>query len=271
MNYGNVKLTNELIMRSFISYALLLSGMILFSACSSDDDETTSSHKTASSPFVGYWKCKMEKGTTNILFYDNGTLLWNGSEYRWNYNENTALLSTTANDYQWEVTLVDSTAWSAIALWGNKSSVTNYRAEAGVSAKQILTDRKWEYNDTVYSFTSNSDESLSKFKITYRSGDNTYFLYNRDGFNTTSTKEYIADNKIIIKSNFTDYDVGPWTGRITATMTGVCNMTIENPYSYDNVRVSCHLASRYTAADGTLLSTSTNDMLLKPRNRNLNK
>ena len=256
-------------MKKIFTYVVLMMSMCLLTACPNDDDDDEGGARanTPSKPFAGYWKIKLEKGTTNMLFYNEGKLLHNGKEFIWNYDEKNQLLSTTDNDYQWEVTLADSTAWSGIALWGSKSSVTNYRAEARETAKQILTGRDWIYNDTVWKFVSDYD---SNYKLKYKSGDNERYLYNRDGFDVSSVKESIKQGRINIKAGYTDHDYsGYWTGnsQIIATVSGVCNIRIDNPYSYDNVRVTCHLTYRYVSSTGEVKSNTSKDMVLKPKAR----
>ena len=190
-------------MKKIFTYVVLFMGMCLFTACPNDDDDDDNRGKGASTPFAGYWKIKLEKGTTNMFFYDDGKLLYNGNQYIWKYDKSSGLLSTTANDYQWEVTLTDTTAWSGIALWGSKSSVTNYRAVAEETARQILTGREWVYNDTVWKFVY--DVGNFGFKLRYKSGSSENYLYSRDGFSVSSVKESLVNVRIDLTSSYMNH------------------------------------------------------------------
>ena len=258
----------EITMKKMFTYGVLLMGMCLFTACTGDDDDEDRSvnRVTLSSPFAGYWKIKLDQGTTNLFFYDDGKLLYNGNEYVWKYDKSTGVMSTTVNDYQWEVTLTDSMAWTGIALWGDKSSVTNYRAAAEETAELILTSRDWVCNDTTWRFAYDGG---NHFTLKYKSGDTENNIYTRDGFTISSVKESLVNGRINLKSDYRNYDYsGHWTGQseILATAYGVCDIRIDNPYSYNEVRVRCHLTYRYET-ETEVRSDTSKDMILRPKSR----
>lgn len=265
-NTKKLNLTNKImnkltvrVMKKYFTFSMLMMSMLMFTACNDDNEDTP-----PSSPFTGYWDIKLDKGTAKMFFYDDGKLQHNGREYTWKYDKTTRLLSTTDNDYQWEVTLTDTTAWAGVALWGNKGSVTNYRADPKLTAAHILTNRKWEYNDTIWKFKYNS----GVLKLVYESGDRESHVYSQEGFGIKQAKESVVKGQINIESSYQNHDYnGYWTGSggIIATVSGVGNIRIDNAYSYNNVRVTCHLTYRYVGSDGKVRVDTYKDMVLRPK------
>ena len=204
----------------------------LFTACPSDDDEDIVSSKTQK--FLGQWY--NNKSKISMTFYDDAKMYYHNSRnYQWNYNENTGILTTTAemngNNLQWEITFSDTTSWTGIKMWDDKSSILFERTHPRSTAYTVLNGRTWINSTdnseweckiiggttTFHGFTSNYS-----YLTLNNNGERYNLLHNDDETVVESIKQ---DNIIIIEDIKKKNLYGEYI--------------IEHPYSYKNIRLKC--------------------------------
>jgi len=229
------------VMKKFYVYAMLFMSMCLFTACPSDEDDDAPIRRDfTEQPFAGYWDCAKK-----MLFYENGTgiIPSSGESFVWQYDKSTRILSTTASDYQWEVTLIDSMAWTGIKLWGDRSSVTNRRIDPRKTAYLLLTDKEWISNDTIWKFSSVLDD-YSELKLSYSEQNGFYnpFIYHHDHFcsdKLEKIKESIAEDKITVHLSHS------LSNSSTSYSKYSCDISIDHPYSHENIKATCYVSTRH--------------------------
>ena len=252
-------------MKKNFTFAMLLMSMCLFTACSSDNDDEVLPPYDSSSisrKLCGGWYRQQNNMTTDILFWDNGKMYYRltnhagpSSDYSWNYNDNTGILATTAgyqgtNEYlnlQWEVTLVDSTAWTGIMLYGNKGTQKFSRASSLFEARTVLNARTWVNTKDHSEWTPeprNNYFRMSNGKVDINIIPDYY----------VRVDESIAQDKIFIREFSTSS-----ASKNNDLSKVIYECIIDHPYSYNNVRVSCKWVSNY--GDGY-----HSDLYLKPKN-----
>ena len=216
-------------------------------SCSSDDDGgiATNEQNKPDSPednlpeeskvFVGYWD---DESTTtkavDFLFFTDGTGRIYGNynntinEGYWTFNANTAILATTMNNWQFQVTLSNNEAWSGVSL--GTTTAKTYRRGANLDmARALIRESSWKADDLTLIVSGDSKPSGTvlpeligsrRYKnITLLEDDNTddyTFKYEINGEYLTSYRgeEY-----------YRSYEAG--TGTIA----------IENPYSPSKTRI----------------------------------
>lgn len=206
-------------MNKYLTYAVLIMSMCLFTACPSDDDETDDySGSKINDSFVGFWKINGVKKSTQkkgtdvyFAFLKEGKMKISTGEhnsspyskedyskwFEWSYDDKTKLLVTTAsvNDisFQWEVTLIGSTQWAGIGLWEaeSASTVANPCSEYEILLTMLLTGQKWVKEDdsskkirTNYDYGFDirdyKDEYKRIFPATYNIGIWEKIVYNKE-------------------------------------------------------------------------------------------
>lgn len=236
-----------------------------FTSCGDDDEEETPLENKTNNAFVGFWKILGVKKSTQkkgvdvyFVFMKNGkmristgdiysshyekTTLSNWAE--WSYNDKTKILATTAYlsdiNFQWGVTLIGTTQWSGIGLWGveNAATVANQSKDYNVLLTMLLTGQKWvkegdsskkiqtKYESWLEIWDGN-DESIKVFPG----------LYMRLGGETIYDKE-----KDMIFLNMHDHDPGYEK-----------NMSFKllHPFSLKDARVILENIYHYESYDGT--------------------
>lgn len=224
----------------------------LFTDCSSndsDDDAPAYNSSSVSRKLWGGWRRSINNGSTELLLWDNGKLYYkqtnqnSGSNFSWNYNEGTRILATTASDYQWEITLSDSTSWTGIALYGSKSTVKFSRASAFFSAMVALGERTWINSRDNTEWTPNN--KYPETRLNMKNG-NTRVQIIPDYI--VRIEESVAQDKIFVRQ-YSSYSYKQV----------IYECVIDHPYSYKNIRVSCKWDPNY--GDGY-----HSDMYLRPKN-----
>lgn len=163
-------------------------------SCSSDNDEETQKPQTEivetpednlpeeAKAFLGYWINQGNKGG-DFIFWSDGTCwmfpLESYSNHQtsyhqegyWTYDTATKILATTTGQWQWQVTLSNSEAWTGFSLGNSKTTYTFKKADNLSFMRMVLSESSWE--ESVDS-TMNISEEVTIYKNTmsgnYRSG-----------------------------------------------------------------------------------------------------
>ena len=144
-------------MKKFLSYALLMIGTCLFTACPSDDDDENENSYKANDKFVGYWVVDGVKNATQKKGVSVGFVLFKEGKMRvgtnetydtWRYDETTRILATTAYvnevNLQWEITIIDDNQWAGIGLWDvTRSSSVAKPGDYDNLSKFLLNNTNW--------------------------------------------------------------------------------------------------------------------------------
>lgn len=185
---------------NFLWMALIASMLCLsLNSCGGDDDgkpedETTNGGSStpednlpeASKAFVGYWISSFSDNShatySNWIFYVNGTCqqryyyigsFSNYTDGYWTYNPKTSILATTANAWQWQITLSNYDSWAGITTSGKSQSynkASNYKY-----FYECLSTYKWKTD------TNEISESLYQFLSSfYPSNNSPYAKFEED-------------------------------------------------------------------------------------------
>ena len=141
-------------MKRYLSFAVLFMSMFVFTACSSDSDNDSSTN-ISDYPFIGSW----DNGS--YLFMNNGKMFTERSVYEkqgkyshtyyvldreatWTFEKESSILSTTCNGLQWKIGATDSVSWTGLQLGEKTISTTFKRSAPLVALRLIIQSRKWE-------------------------------------------------------------------------------------------------------------------------------
>ena len=227
-------------------------------SCSSDNDGDipTNDQNKPDSPednlpeeskvFVGYWS---DQSTTtkavDFLFFSDGTgRMYNDYnstmvEGYWTFNANTAILATTMNNWQFQVTLSNNEAWSGLSL-GSTTAKTYKRGEKRKMVELLLKRSSWETADLTLKIPEGNSE--------YMSGSILPELPN-GGFNISylgylplslseddNTEDYTFKYDLYVE--YYRHNSNPMEGKgHHSSKLGSGTITIENPYSPSKTRI----------------------------------
>lgn len=165
-----------------LTTVLVVLASVSFISCGSDDDDNVTPPQGADgttppkggeeveSPednlpdvarsFIGYWRNTQSLvSNRDFVFYADGTCdnYWTyGGGYEksgyWTFNEETNILATTIDTWQWNVTLSNSEAWAGILYGSEKSQSYNRDDAAFVFA--CLNNTEWECDTLSLRFLS---------------------------------------------------------------------------------------------------------------------
>ncbi|MBO5592610.1 MAG: hypothetical protein J5913_06570 [Prevotella sp.] len=121
-----------------------------FVSCGDDDDDGEDVPLgKENNALLGGWS----EMNFSMVLMTNGKMLYYKSsssgqddvkEGNWNYNEQTGILATDVEYYQWNVNLISEDSWAGIRLWTQKP-VTATRKIA-FTARMLLAGRTWIFN-----------------------------------------------------------------------------------------------------------------------------
>lgn len=110
--------------RSAMSMGILLTSAFLFQSCGNDEPADPSKNLPSEndSEFVGGWQGTMGK----FLFFNDGNAKLGGDIFgKWTFDNETKILATTLDGWQFVVTLTSEDQWAAIAASGTGTYTFN--------------------------------------------------------------------------------------------------------------------------------------------------
>ncbi len=173
-------------MKKLIAFVILLLFVFLslnFIACSSDEDKDNPQIDRPQTPednlpeeaksFVGYWLNQGDKGVDCLFFKDGmcwtmyleryGFHTYSHRDSYWTYDASTKILATSVSDYQWQVTLSNTDAWSGLLLGSNQPQSFTKEKNKLKYMECILMNSSWvESPDSILVINNLIDESWSQ-------------------------------------------------------------------------------------------------------------
>lgn len=163
-------------------------------SCSSDNDEETQNPPTEivetpednlpeeAKTFLGYWINQGNKGG-DFIFWSDGTCwmfpLESYSSHQtsyhqegyWTYDTATKILATTTGQWQWQVTLSNSEAWTGFSLGNSKTTYTFKKGDNLSFMKMMLSESSWEETaDSTMNLSEEVDTNPYAMNGDYRKG-----------------------------------------------------------------------------------------------------
>ena len=202
---------------TFMMVAILCVGFV---SCGSDDEEEASSGKD-NNTLVGGW---MDSDLYMVLLTDGKMFYYKTNELvnegNWNYNEQTGILATDVDKYQWSINLITENSWAGIRLWNQKTTTAqrNIVATAGI----LLAGRTWTFNEIKKNY------SFHTYRITNKGfQDNTpYVESGSEHISLTDVSEDRSKDVITVKYNGGIYE-------------------IHHPYNYDSIYLLFPSGNKY--------------------------
>ena len=176
------KKKNWLQLLAIMMVAVLCVGFV---SCGGDDDDgaPVSSGKENKS-LLGGWS----EMNFSMVLMTNGKMLYKKdkdiNQGNWNYNEQTGVLATDVESYQWMVNLISEDSWAGIRLWTQKPATA--KREIASAAGMLLAGWTWTFNGLEKKFSlklTDVSEDRSKDVITIKHYSDIYEIHHPYDYN----------------------------------------------------------------------------------------
>ncbi|MFR3330073.1 MAG: hypothetical protein ACLTSL_07925 [Odoribacter splanchnicus] len=206
---------------------LFLFTMLVFVMACGDDNDNDNSDSTpgvepespednlpeASKTFVGLWINQGNKGGNFLFFGDGvcwmmlldtyGTHNYYHTDGYWTYDASTKILATTTNQWQWQVTLSNTEAWTGLSLGSGTAQTFKKEKDQLEFMKVILYNSFWEETSDSTLTVLSYDIFHSHSKEKYTSNFSGFSIGNSlDAAINVGTAQYI---EILEDDNTEDY------------------------------------------------------------------
>lgn len=168
--------------RSAMAVTVLMASAFAFQSCGSDepDDPKKNLPSENDSEFVGGWQGSMGK----LLFFNDGNAKLNGDLFgKWTFDNETKILATTLDAWQFVITLTSDDQWAAIAASGTGTYTFN-RLEPVEYAYELMHGATYEAED--------GESGVCGSLINERIGTSSFSVQTTDALQFEGLHGYIA-------------------------------------------------------------------------------